>query len=1071
MKHLLKITTALFLAVLLAFTSVAPTFAAEITKPIKSFRIVETDDCRNSKYVESSSTLYIDQSADKVINYADLQLVTDPEDTDDTIYASPSDYEGGKHINYTYNKETNTYTFTATNQAISESYIDFSAESGASSKRITVKKCIPLTQYWISYNGTQQVQGGAANIPTINAFTKDNVVINATNRNSGANDIVRFSMWTDKNCTTPATDITLDADDYSCTVTNPSTGTFYLKAEAASRENSGLDRNLSCVLRITYKEFKSITDISFSQDNYDMGTVVDNQLDLSNLISYQPDQPDESIIYSSDNPSVAKVDTNTGKVTAVAGGTANITAQGSESGKSAVCRITVTPQISKLELQAEKNTLPLGSKMQINCIKTPADAVGTISWSSSNPDAISVDENGFITVNNSYSITEATNRITITAKSDSNVSISIDINIEEPVRTTAIDITPTKISNAALKTIDENANSYSIYKNDSITLNCTTATAGNAPSNDTIVWKVSINGAPEIPVNEATNYIADCRLTGNNLSFKSLTEDTLIFTAYAILLGQETSECSASDTIVIFSNTKSTGVTLSSGNTVIPTNSNLDIKVNSITPNVVTNKDEVVFVSSNTDIAEVSYNAANKTATITSKGNTGQAIISCYVCYDTSNYTDRALVKNITITVSSDIADSDITGINNVAYKGSAFGINDFPELAVSYRGLALVNGVDYTVAFSKDSAIGYASATFTGKGSYSGTKTVYYQIVQKDISSSAQISAISNQTYAAKELTPSFSVKVDNKTLKLNEDYTVSYYNNYNAGTATVVINGIGNYCGTAYSSFTITAAKTMTIANIAAQAYTGNAVCPAPAVTFGKTPLYAGIDYDVSYENNVNAGKATVIVTGKNNFTGTFKKEFTISQADITGNTAINVASSVKYTGKAVTPAVTVSCAGKTLTDNIDYIVAYKNNINIGTATVTITGKGNYKGTASTTFQIIPVPKGAKMVDGYWVKSKLSKASLTKITAGKKSFKASWKKVKGITGYQIQYSTDKKFKKNSKYVSVNKQTTASKQVKKLKSKKTYYVRIRTYKTETIGGQKVNVYSSWSKVKNVKVK
>ena len=96
-----------------------------------------------------------------------------------------------------------------------------------------------------------------------------------------------------------------------------------------------------------------------------------------------------------------------------------------------------------------------------------------------------------------------------------------------------------------------------------------------------------------------------------------------------------------------------------------------------------------------------------------------------------------------------------------------------------------------------------------------------------------------------------------------------------------------------------------------------------------------------------------------------------------------------------------------------------------------------------------------------------KPKKTSIKKLGKGKKKFTVTWAKVSGVKGYQIQYSTDKKFKKNNKSVTVTKQKTTKATVKKLKSKKKYYVRVRTYKT--VNGKKI--YSSWSKVKSVKTK
>ena len=96
-----------------------------------------------------------------------------------------------------------------------------------------------------------------------------------------------------------------------------------------------------------------------------------------------------------------------------------------------------------------------------------------------------------------------------------------------------------------------------------------------------------------------------------------------------------------------------------------------------------------------------------------------------------------------------------------------------------------------------------------------------------------------------------------------------------------------------------------------------------------------------------------------------------------------------------------------------------------------------------------------------------KPKKTSIKKLSKGKKEFTVTWAKVSGVKGYQIQYSSDKKLKKNNKSVTVTKQKTTKTTVKKLKSNKKYYVRVRTYKT--VNGKKI--YSSWSKVKSVKTK
>ena len=158
-----------------------------------------------------------------------------------------------------------------------------------------------------------------------------------------------------------------------------------------------------------------------------------------------------------------------------------------------------------------------------------------------------------------------------------------------------------------------------------------------------------------------------------------------------------------------------------------------------------------------------------------------------------------------------------------------------------------------------------------------------------------------------------------------------------------------------------------------------------------------------------------------------------------------------------------------------NTDYTLAYANNTLPGIATITITGKGSYTGKLTVNFTInkkSSAPSGATKVSGDYVNKKYKKANISSLKKGKKSITVKWKKVKSIKGYQIEYSTSKKFtKKTSKKVLVSKQKKTSTAIKNLKAKKTYYVRIRTYKNVKFNGKTVKVYSSWSKSKSVKTK
>jgi len=153
--------------------------------------------------------------------------------------------------------------------------------------------------------------------------------------------------------------------------------------------------------------------------------------------------------------------------------------------------------------------------------------------------------------------------------------------------------------------------------------------------------------------------------------------------------------------------------------------------------------------------------------------------------------------------------------------------------------------------------------------------------------------------------------------------------------------------------------------------------------------------------------------------------------------------------YTGRAIQPAPVVKYKGRKLAKDTDYTVKYANNKAVGKATVTITGIGKYGESVSKTFKINP-----------------KAVALAGLTAGKQQLTVKWKKGSGITGYEVQYSLKKSFA-GAKKVTIKKAATVKTVLKNLTTGKTYYVRIRAYKT--VSGKKY--YSAWSKAKSAKVK
>lgn len=160
--------------------------------------------------------------------------------------------------------------------------------------------------------------------------------------------------------------------------------------------------------------------------------------------------------------------------------------------------------------------------------------------------------------------------------------------------------------------------------------------------------------------------------------------------------------------------------------------------------------------------------------------------------------------------------------------------------------------------------------------------------------------------------------------------------------------------------------------------------------------------------------------------------------------------------YNGKVKKPAVTAKDNKNNVIPKSDYTVKYSSGCkSVGNYTVTVTFRGDYSGSFVRSFRIIP--------KGTTVKS---------LKAGKKSFTVKWKAQKTqTTGYQVQYCMKKNFKKGAKTATIGKNKTVSKKITKLGKKKTYYVRIRTYKTVKVNGKNTKMYSGWSAVKKVKTK
>ena len=185
----------------------------------------------------------------------------------------------------------------------------------------------------------------------------------------------------------------------------------------------------------------------------------------------------------------------------------------------------------------------------------------------------------------------------------------------------------------------------------------------------------------------------------------------------------------------------------------------------------------------------------DKAASIGVKGSKHKECTVCKKVLETAEIPalSRISISKASVTLST----------STYAYDGKA----KKPGVTVKLNGKTLKNGTDYTVSYSNNTKVGTAKVTITGKGNYTGLVSKTYSI--KNNFKKATVSGISTKAFTGKNITQSITVKYNGKTLKNGTDYTVSYSNNKNIGTATVKITGKGSYTGTITKTFKINPAK----------------------------------------------------------------------------------------------------------------------------------------------------------------------------------------------------------------------------------------------------------------------
>ena len=420
---------------------------------------------------------------------------------------------------------------------------------------------------------------------------------------------------------------------------------------------------------------------------------------------------------------------------------------------------------------------------------------------------------------------------------------------------------------------------------------------------------------------------------------------------------------------------------------------------------------------------------------VTGKGNyTGKETLTFSILPIDISDTEKDLAWD----VGKEIANTATTGTNTngrICPEADSYGMITVDNVICAYRknkiqkpiptvlwnGSPLKKGRDFTVEYPDTSVGAYRetgayTVRIKGINNFTGTRDITLLITNEGLISKTTVSKIKAQTYTGGEIQPSITVKSGKRILIENQDYTVTYVNNVEVGTATAIITGTGligdnnititdstsnqsnvspsdtiSYYGVKRVSFQIKGIninKAVVSGLEKSVVYTGSPIKQTNYVLSMKTPqgtetLREGTDY-ITIQNSINAGTGYIIFQGINAYTGTLKKSFKITpydlEADIMQQMYFMMDCNVPYTKGGSMPAVEVmfgyvssqnqkelqSDTPKNpqirqpifLQNGVDYKLTYRNHTTISqrnTPSVTITGKGNFKGKKTLEFMIL--------------------------------------------------------------------------------------------------------------------
>lgn len=324
---------------------------------------------------------------------------------------------------------------------------------------------------------------------------------------------------------------------------------------------------------------------------------------------------------------------------------------------------------------------------------------------------------------------------------------------------------------------------------------------------------------------------------------------------------------------------------------------------------------------------------------------------------------------------------ASISAVKAKTYDGNPYEPTVKVTVTENGKKKTLTEGTDYRVSYEDHINAGTGKVIVRGNGIYKGELTQPFTIKPKSIKKLKVIAGNVTENITEADIangTVDLPIYVydGGKLLTKGKDYNLTF-KTLKAKTVTLNIVSAqdSNYTDATIANITIyediDPSQIINPANVTLDyteaAYTGKAIKPGVTVKVGDVTL-TNKNYKVQYQNNKNAGTAYVIVTGKGTYKGKAVVSFVITPDKTSVFQITNTIKAKTYNGKLQKPSVTVKVGKTKLKKNQDYTVSYTQNLHVGTATVTVTGKGNYVGTATQTFTINPQKISKISVKGTW-------------------------------------------------------------------------------------------------------